>query len=119
MNNIKKARLDQSRVVCVEGFFDKTLTPNLKENKNLKIASLVHIDCDLYESAVPALRFITDLVETGTIIMFDDWNSFEADPERGVRKACSEWLISNPHITLEDWHWYGAYGKSFMVKAEK
>ena len=116
INNLKSAGVDLTRVICVSGWFDKTLTPELKKDKSLTIASIVYIDCDLYQSCVPVLEFITDIVETGSVIMFDDWFSFKADPEKGVQRAFAEWLSRNSNITAQPWHLFGAYGKSFIVK---
>jgi O-methyltransferase len=115
LKNLRDASVDFNRIICVPGWFHETLTPELKRQKNLKIASIVYVDCDLYNSAVPVLNYITDLVETGSVIIFDDWFCFKGNPERGVQRACSEWLSENPGISLNDWHLFGAYGKSFIV----
>lgn len=115
LKNLSNAGVDFNRIVCVPGWFHETLTPELKRQKNLKIASIVYVDCDLYNSAVSVLNYITDIVETGSVIMFDDWFCFKGDPEKGVRRACSEWLSANPDILLNDWYLFGAYGKSFIV----
>lgn len=118
MNNLKKAKVDFSRIKCISGWFDKTLTGELKKDLNLTVASIVYIDCDLYESCARVLDFIADIIETGTIIIFDDWFSFKSDPMRGVQRACKEWLSKNTAISLQDWHMFGAYGKSFIIKIE-
>lgn len=115
IENLKKSDVDFNRIECIPGWFDKTLDPELKQEKKLSIASLVYIDCDLYNSTVPVLNFITDLVETGSVIMFDDWFCFKGDPQKGVQRACIEWLESNPNISLQDYHLFGAFGKSFIV----
>lgn len=115
LTNLKKAKVDLNRVRCVPGWFKDTLTPEFKIKENLKIASIVYIDCDIYESCTEVLGFITDIVETGTIIIFDDWFAFKADSQKGTQLACREWLLSNPNISLQDWHAIGPFGKSFIV----
>jgi hypothetical protein len=115
LRNLRVAKVDWSRVVCVPGWYSDTLTPGLKPHRGLKLASIVYIDCDLYHSCVLALAFITDLVETGSVIIFDEWLTFKGDPNRGEQRACAEWLTRHPEITLQDWHFFGAYGKSFIV----
>jgi hypothetical protein len=62
-----------------------------------------------------ALEFISDLVETGSVLIFDEWLTFRGDPTLGEQRACAEWLARHPEITLQDWHFFGAYGKSFIV----
>jgi hypothetical protein len=113
--NLDAAKVDRSRIVCVPGWYRDTLTSALKENMGLKVASIVYIDCDLYQSAAEALEFITDLVETGSVLIFDEWWTFKGDPNHGEQRACAEWLARNPEIALQDWHFFGAYGKSFIV----
>lgn len=37
--------------------------------------SLIHIDCDLYQSTLDALAFSLPLIISGTYIVFDEWHS--------------------------------------------
>lgn len=117
-DNLKKAGVDLRRIRCIPGWFDDTLSKELKNKMNLTVASIVHIDCDLYQSCVPVLEFLTDIIETGSVIIFDDWFCYKADPQKGVMRACREWLSRNPGITLQDWHLVGAYGKSFIAQVK-
>jgi len=71
-----------------------------KRRLSLKRASLVLIDCDLYESTVPVLAFITDLLDQGTIIIFDDWYRYKGHLDKGEQRACREWLDKNPQLEL-------------------
>lgn len=113
--NLRTAGVDLERVVCVPGWYRDTLTADLKRRHQLRIASIVYIDYDLYQSALEALTFVTEVVETGTVLIFDEWFTCKGDPERGEPRACAEWLARSPEISLQDWHLFGAYGKSFIV----
>jgi hypothetical protein len=73
-------------VEVVAGWFADTLTPATAERLQLRRAAFVNVDCDLYESAVPVLEFVTPLLQTGTIIYFDDWFSYRGAWIR-VRRA--------------------------------
>ena len=115
MRNLRAADVDLGRVVCVSGWYRNSLTPLVKDTHRLRVASIVYIDCDLYQSAVEALAFVTDLVETGTVLIFDEWFTAKGDPNRGEQRACAEWVERNPGIGLQDWHLFGPYGKSFIV----
>jgi O-methyltransferase len=95
-------------VIIVKGWYNDTLTDDTKKQYNLRRASVVHIDCNYYESAILALNFITDLINDGTVIVFDDYNFFRGSPKYGQRAAFLEWLSKNPHIkatelTTHDW----------------
>lgn len=53
---------------------------------------LVHIDCDLYESAKTCLNFFAPRIVPGGFIIVDDYD-FELCP--GVEKAVDEFIVSN------------------------
>jgi O-methyltransferase len=114
--NLARHRVDRSRVTITEGFFDKTLTTERRQEIGLTKAALVWIDCDLYASTVPALHFVTDLLQDGSIICFDDWHCFKSDPNRGEQLACQEWLAANPQITLSPYRSFHWGGQSFIVR---
>ena len=102
-------------VIIVEGFYDKTLTPQLKDSLKIKKAAIIVIDCDLYESTKPVLKFITSIIDNGTIIIFDDWYAYKGDPNKGEQKACQEWIKENNHINLIPYKNYSTHQMSFIV----
>lgn len=109
--NLNKYGVDFKRVEVVEGFFNATL-PNLTPAPD-KIA-IAWIDCDLYESTVPVLEFLTDRLVDGAVVIFDDWFCFNGGPDKGEQRACAEWLAKNPQIRLIDYQTYHWAGKSFV-----
>jgi len=90
------------KLKTVKGFYDKTLTKELKASLLPKKAVVVYIDCDLYSSTVPILPFIKDFLQVGTIIVFDDWYSFYGGPNRGERRAFREFREKNPELMFEE-----------------
>lgn len=115
VRNLRLARVDMARVIIREGWFDDSLTDEFKAANNLTTASIVYLDCDLYESTLPVVRFLTDIVKQGTILLVDDWFHFRADPNRGVRKAVDEWLVDNPQLTLQPWFAFSHHGMAFII----
>lgn len=79
------------RIQLVKGWFNETLTAETKQRLGLKAAAVVYVDCDYYESAVPCLEFITDLLVDGSIVIFDDWWIFKGRKDRGEQRAFYEW----------------------------
>ena len=65
-----------NRVKIIPGWYSEVLNENTKKKLQIKKAAIVYVDCDLYESTVPVLDFITDYPVDGSILIFDDWNSF-------------------------------------------
>lgn len=82
-------------VRLVEGFFDVSL-PAWIQQHNPPSMAFVHIDSDLYSSALCALTVLDPLIQAGTIIVFDelvDWRGSDAYPywPDGEWKALQEW----------------------------
>lgn len=111
--------VDPNRVTIVPGFYDETLNEKTKKKLNLKRAAIVWIDCDIYESTRPVLNFVTDYLTTGSIIAFDDWFLFGADPTAGEMRAATEWLDKNRHIRLVEYKQFGLFGQSFIVQVDR
>ena len=114
-SNIAQQGVDLSRVISVPGFYDQSLTPEVKKKHELKQAALVMIDCDLYESTVPVLDFLTSIVGQGTILIFHDWFRFKGSPKHGEQRACLEWLERNPHLELIEYWKEGPQAMAFLV----
>lgn len=109
-SNLSSFGVDMTRTEIVEGFFDATLARTETDRQ----FAVVWIDCDLYESTVPVLDWLTDKLVDGAVICFDDWFTFRGRPDKGEQKATSEWLAKNPDISLtsyRDFHWAG---KAFL-----
>src|SRR6185295_17923084 len=62
--NLTDAGIDMSRVITVKGWFDESLTIEMAADHGITKIAAAWIDCDLYESTVPVLRFITPFLET-------------------------------------------------------
>ncbi len=110
---LSQYRIDWSRTYLVEGFFSKSLTPQLRRDKRMSGFRLCVIDADLYQSAKEALEFVGPLIKEGSIILFDDWNSFHASDKRGERAAFHEFLKSNPMWKAEPFIEFGNHGAGF------
>lgn len=93
--------IPRDRLKTVRGFYDQSLTPELAQQFAPKKAAVIYIDCDLYTSTVSVLRWIPSFLQVGTIIVFDDWNCFNADPDRGERRAWREFVGANPNLRFE------------------
>jgi len=104
---------DLHRVEAVKGFYEDTL-PLYHFPKEQKIA-LAYIDCDYYSSTVEVLKFLKDKLSHGTLLGFDDWACYYADPYRGQRLAFSE-FIENVGETFhfEEFRAIGSGGMSFV-----
>lgn len=105
----------------VEGFYDQSLNAALvgRLNEAGVKAAIVYIDCDLYESTVPVLRFIRHFLQDGTIVCFDDYYNYRGQPGHGEQKALAEFLQDNPAIRLSPYMAYSPLGQSFICSLDK
>lgn len=113
--NVVKTGVDLNRVEIVKGWFNEVLNEETKKKLPLKHAVIVFIDCDLYESTVPVLDFITDYLIDGSVLIFDDWFCFKGSPEKGEQKAFYEWLKKNPKFKAVEYHKFNWRGNSFII----
>jgi hypothetical protein len=115
VKNLESKNIDLNKVITVKGWFDKTLTAATFKKYNLNKVSVAWIDCDLYESTVPVLEFLTPLLSVGSVIIFDDWRCYRNHPDFGEQRACAEWLEKNPRIKLAELYSFGWNGIAFSV----
>jgi len=55
------------------------------------------------------------MLQKGTLILFDDWNCFDAEDNKGERRATKEFLRDNGKILLEESFRFGWHGQAFKV----
>ena len=114
-------RLDRARVVhhkieVVPGWYSDTLTTTLKRDRGLTAAAIVWVDCDLYESTVSVLDFVTDIIVDGGVIVFRDWYCYGGDPGAGEQRAVVEWLERHRELELIPYRPLSWNGESFIVR---
>lgn len=114
--NLLKRGAELEKVTIVPGWFDQTLVPETKSKLQIKKAAIIFVDCDLYESTTLVLDFITDYIQDGTILIFDDWFCFRADPDKGEQGAFASWLKKTPHIKAQEYRRWGYHGNSFILR---
>jgi O-methyltransferase len=114
-NIIRDNGVDPTLVEIVAGWYDDVLNDELHEKLSLEKAAIVSADCGLYGSTSRVLRWVTDYVQDGTILIFGDWFSFRGSPQRGQQRAFAEWLEATPQITASAFHTFGWHGSSFIL----
>lgn len=114
---LTNAGVDMTKVEFVKGWFEETLTDETARNLSINHVAAAWIDCDLYESTVPVLKFLTSRISVGAVIIFDDWRVFRNLPEYGGQRACAEWLEKNPQIKLRELFSFGNHGLAFSVSS--
>ena len=98
LTNLKNNNVDLSQVKTVQGFYNESLKN--QELKHPDKIAMAYIDCDLYTAAKDVFHYLTDKVDTGSVIIIDDFYRHTATPETGIQKAMYEWLQENKDINL-------------------
>jgi hypothetical protein len=96
-SNLNERLKNLNDIILVEGFYSDTLTDDLVEKLSLEKAALIHIDSDLYSSAIEVLTFCKKLFRPGTFIVFDEW-----EEDVGEGKAWKEFIAKNEDVRAKD-----------------
>jgi hypothetical protein len=92
---LEKLPIVNTNVKLVKGFFDSSLVPWLSTSDNKPIKFL-HIDSDLYSSAIYVLKKLNDYIVPGTVIVFDEfypWGRKRYETwEQHEYQALKEWV---------------------------
>jgi len=113
---LSKRDFDWGRAALVEGFFDKSLTEALRSKHPFAPAAVVNLDCDLHSSTRDSLNWVRPYLQNGTILLFDDYYSYERREDRGQPLALKEFLAEHSETSV-DFLWdYPHHGKAFRVQ---
>jgi len=115
-SDLTKRGMDWSRAELIEGYYEDSLTDQLKSALPRKHAGVVLLDCDLYSSTVTALDWLDDLVRPGSILLFDDWESYGDRRDIGQPRAFHEYLAARPHWRAEDFGRFSKHGLGFVLR---
>jgi hypothetical protein len=77
--------------------------------------ALLHVDCDLYESARDVFAAVAPALQDGTLVLFDDWFHYKAHPAKGEARAFHEFLSARPEWTAVHWRSYATFGNAFIL----
>ena len=80
----KIMKINQNKIFIFKGYFNETLKS--KELQDIKKFKFVHIDCDLYISALEPLDYIKTRLARGAYIMIDDFTNIDKKGN-SIRKA--------------------------------
>jgi hypothetical protein len=96
-----------------EGYFEDTL-PTLSIDGKF---GLIHLDCDLYQSASVVLNYLgkEKLINDTCIIMVDDYYLNRFSPSSGCRLAFEE-FVQNFSVKVEEICSYGIFSKCFLIR---
>lgn len=97
-------------VVLVKGWFQDTLGPYKTIFKHLGGISLLRLDGDLYESTKVSLEKLFPLINSGGILIVDDWQL------TGCRKACLEYFETVNVTMIDPPHGSPADGPAYFIK---
>jgi PAS domain-containing protein len=114
MEVLRSENLNMQRVFLTRGFFEDTLTDDVRARYGLRKAGIIMVDSDLYLSAKTVLEFCVPLIADETVIIFDDWHFF-GDRNLGEKRAFAEFLQAYPCFEAKDFGTYPRTGQVFVV----
>jgi hypothetical protein len=119
LRNVSRTGAEMERVTTVPGWYNDSLRPDNPRLTNLRKAALVYVDCDLCSSTSCVLNFLTRYLQYGTLILFDDWFCYRADPNAGQQRAFRSWLDVSPQLSAVELMRFSWYGNSFVIHNDR
>lgn len=114
--NLVRNGMNLDRASFVKGYYNESLTEELRGKHPFREAAVVMFDCDLYASTVDALTWVAPYLGAGTVLVFDDWKSFGGGPESGQPKAFREYLSAHKDLRAEEIFDYKHHGLVFVLR---
>jgi O-methyltransferase len=112
---LRRRRVPPTAYTLIPGFYESTLRPALYERRGLSPAAVIMIDCFYYESTLTALRFITPILQDGTLLLCNSYFRFKGHPHHGERGAVAEWLAQHPNLETTEYSKFGTAGLAVIV----
>tara|TARA_B100001057_G_C22774766_1_gene921144 strand:- start:644 stop:1363 length:720 start_codon:yes stop_codon:yes gene_type:complete len=114
IKNIERNSKNQ-KYKLIEGFYQKTIKNKNTNDYGIDKSRIIMIDCDLKESTTLALNFVKPSLQEGTIIIFDDFNFYKGNSNKGEYGAFEDFKSKNPNIKFRKIFDYGYSGRAFIV----
>ena len=111
---------DNQRVNTFPGYYEESLTPELKSHlmADSVSAGLVTFDCDLSASFETSLTFAASFFRRGTLIYIDDWRNVSfGNPAMGIQGVWSR-FVSETKLPIAPFLSVGWWGASFVVHSD-
>lgn len=95
-----------------ESEFFEFVQKSMRTDQRVAIALL---DMDLKGPTTAALKFLKPMLQTGSILIFDEYFAFRGDPSLGESGALADFLATNQDIRVREFGAYGDGGRVFQV----
>lgn len=115
--NLVEHGMNMTRADLIEGFYEDSLTEELRTQHPFKSAAVVLLDCDYYTSTKVAMEWLEPYLRPGTVLLFDDWFSYGDQTELGQQKALEEWLEAHTTMRIEHLRDFENNGRGFILRA--
>jgi len=116
IENIQKHGGNMQPIKLIGGYYEDSLRNHIQKKNNMKKVTIAYIDCDLYASTTVVLEFLKDLLMENSLIVFDDWNAFSRNEDKGEPLAFTEFMKKYPHIKFRKEFSYCWHGQVFRVE---
>jgi hypothetical protein len=112
---LKKHFKKRARWTVTKGYVEDTVGGKKAADIGAPKVAIVFIDLDLGNPARVALEFVQPALQTGSIIIFDDYFAYKGRVDRGVTRAFEEFKLAHPEMRFRRLFDYGFGGQAFIV----
>ena len=113
VSTMDKEGLPREAYELIKGYYENSLTEELRNRLEHHKPSLVMMDCDFYTSTKTVLEWIRPLLRDGTFFMFDDIWAFMGHPDFGELRAIREFNEKGPGLLVP--HYFGGATQQVYV----
>ncbi len=115
VERLVKLGMKSSKIRFVEGYYEETLTEELRQEYLLsqKVPFFVNIDCDYYSSTASVLNWLEPLLIEGSVVYFDDLDIYHGNPHKGELRAIFEFNQQNSSRGLTVDQWIDPHGRCY------
>jgi len=99
----------------IDGFFEDSIKGKDIKEFNIEKSRLVLIDCDLRAPTEIALEFIKSSIQEGTIILFDEYNCYKGNVNKGEYIAFEKFKSGLYGFGFRRIFDYGYSGRAFIA----
>ena len=124
-SRMRESGIPSDRVQLHPGFFEESLTNELKEQLGRPPVGFVNLDVDYFSSTIIALDWVEDLLFDGSIVFMDDVFFYNGHPGKGQLKAVSQFNTTRDSaglyqaFGLDPWGRVFVYWKDTPIQAEE
>ncbi len=112
---VERAFAGRAEWRLTKGFFEETVAGKAPAELGIERVAVALIDCDLGAPARIALDFLAPALQSGSVIILDDYFAYKGRADSGVAGAFADFRRDHPELGFRRLLDYGHGGRGFIL----